>query len=262
MFQIERLNGIEAYINRNGRADITELSEVFQVSKVTIRRDLDALEAQKRVIKAYGGAISIQGKRSADIPQSQRMLENVDAKQRIGALAASLIEDNDTIIIDTGTTTLAMIRNITAKNVTVITHDLLIAMEVIRCRCAELIVAGGSWESTGYALTGGQTIDSYRKMHVDKVYIGCDAVDRDFGISSRAMSAVELKKTFLEIADRTVLLADQTKFGKKAFYSLYPMHAVDMILTDSLDAEYRELCEAQGICVRTAEEGESHHTRK
>ena len=122
MFQIERLNGIEAYINRNGRADITELSEVFQVSKVTIRRDLDALEAQKRVIKAYGGAISIQGKRSADIPQSQRMLENVDAKQRIGALAASLIEDNDTIIIDTGTTTLAMIRNITAKNVTVITY--------------------------------------------------------------------------------------------------------------------------------------------
>ena len=128
MFQIERLNGIEDYVNQNGRADIAELSEVFNVSKVTIRRDIDTLEAEKRVIKTYGGVISVKRKINADVPQSKKMLENVDAKQTIGAKAASLIEDNDTIVLDTGTTTLAMGKNITAKNVTVITHDLLIAM--------------------------------------------------------------------------------------------------------------------------------------
>lgn len=253
MFQIERLNAIEDYVNQKGRADISQLSEVFGVSKVTIRRDIDALEAEKRVIKTYGGVLSVKTKRNADIPQATRMLENVDAKQKIGALAASLIEDNDTIVIDTGTTTLAMIKNITAKNVTVITHDLLIAMEVIKCRCAELIVVGGCWESTGYALIGCQTLDSYKKMHVDKVYIGCDAVDMDFGVSGRMISTVDLKKTFLEIADRSILLADGTKFGKRAFYSLYPVSCVDTVITDGLSEEYKDFCEENQITVLLAD---------
>jgi len=257
MFQIERLNAIEDYVNQRGRADIGELSEVFGVSKVTIRRDIDALENEKRIIKTYGGVISLKAKRSADIPQSQRMLENVDAKQKIGALAASLIEDNDTIVIDTGTTTLAMIKNITAKNVTVITHDLLLAMEVIKYRCAELIVVGGAWESSGYALIGCQTLDAYKKMHVDKVYIGCDAVDRDFGVSGRMLSTVDLKKTFLELSDRAILLADQSKFGKRAFYSLYPVKCVDTIITDGLSEEYREFCKDNAISVLVAEESPS-----
>lgn len=254
MLQLERLHKIEDYVNQKGSADIGELSEAFQVSKVTIRRDIDALAAEKRVIKTYGGVISVKGKRSADTPQSARMLENVDAKQKIGALAASLIEDNDTIVIDTGTTTLAMVRNITAKNVTVITHDLQVAMEVIKYRCAELIVVGGAWESSGYGLISSQTIDAYKKMHVDKVYIGCDAVDREFGVSNRMLSAVELKKAFLNIADRSFLLADQTKFGKRAFCSLYPVQCVDTVITDRLNDEYRIFCADNNITVLQAEQ--------
>lgn len=251
MLQYERIKKILEYINQNRKANVAELSEKFNVSPVTIRRDIDSLAERGLVIKKHGVVISAQSKLSYEIPYYKKSNVNKDKKKQIGKFAAQTINDNDIIILDAGTTTLEVAKNIKSKNITVITNDLIIATEIASKGSIELIVVGGILEKGVYTLTGSRAVDFLKKLHVNKVFLGADAVDIDFGISNRSISEVALKLAMNNVADENIVVADSSKFHKKLFHNIIDLKEVDTLITDEHDLKIEEYMQKFGHKVFT-----------
>jgi DeoR/GlpR family transcriptional regulator of sugar metabolism len=247
MFQIERQDKILQYINKKKKANIKELSDVFEVSKVTIRRDLDELAGKGLIIKTHGGVMSIMNKLSFEIPYKSKSEVNSEQKKKIGIAAAELIEDGDIIILDSGSTTLEVAKNIKGKNITVLTNDLKVSMEVAQNPNAKLIVAGGSLNESVYTLTGSQTVETFKKVHVNKTFLGCDALDLAYGLTNRTMHEVDVKKSMIEAADEVILVTDSSKFGKRVFTFLCDTSEIDKLITDQIDDQLKTALESQDV---------------
>lgn len=248
MFQIERIQKVLEYIiNNGGRANVNELAEKFHVSSVTIRKDINVLVTEGFAIKTHGGVISVQNKLSYEIPYENKHARNTEQKRIIGIEAAKLIKDNDIIILDAGTTTLQIVKFIRSKNVTVITNDLNIATEVANNPYLELMVVGGMLQKGVYTLLGGNCEEVYKKIHVNKTFIGVDAIDIKFGISNRSFSEISIKQAMKEAADEIIIVSDSSKFHKKLFYSLYPLSDIDVLITEKVDDKMAAYLKEQQI---------------
>jgi len=235
------------YIRENGRADVAELSEKFGVSRVTVRRDIDVLVEKGLAAKAHGGVLSLENKLSYETPFHTRLSRNSDAKRRIARQAASLIADNDIIILDAGTTSCEVahaISQVPKRNLTVVTHDLYIACEIARSGCAELIVPGGTLQRGVFTLTGEDTVGFYRRLHVNKAFLGCDALDCSFGFSNRLTEESSIKRIMTACADEAYLLFDSSKFDRKAFslvFSPEELSRFTAAITDCSDPRCADL---------------------
>ena len=249
LFQEERLRLMAEYIRTNGRADVGELSEKFDVSKVTVRRDIDILVERGLAAKAHGGVLSLENKLSYETPFSAKVAVNSEAKKRIAARAAEFVRDNDIILLDAGTTCCELARRLAEeprRNLTIVTHDVMIAYEVARAGFAELIVAGGTLERGVFTLTGSGTAGFYRRLHVNRAFIGCDAIDAEFGVSNRLSGEADIKRAMADCADESYLLFDGSKFDRKAFslvFSPEELQGIAAAVTDCEDARCRELFE-------------------
>lgn len=241
------------YIRLNGRADVGELSEKFDVSKVTVRRDIDALVEKGLAARAHGGVLSLENKLSYETPFSAKVAVNSAEKRRIARRAAALVNDNDIILLDAGTTCCELARCLAGeprRNLTVVTHDVLIAYEIACSGCAELIVAGGTLEPGVFTLTGSGTVDFYRRLHVNRAFIGCDAIDAEFGMSNRLAGETEIKRAMAACADESYLLFDGSKFGKRAFslvFSPEELKNISGAVTDCREESCRELFARAGV---------------
>lgn len=247
MFQIERQEKILQYINKKKKAHIKELSDVFDVSKVTIRRDLDELADKGLIIKTHGGVMSIMNKFSYEIPYSSKSEINNEAKKKIGIAAAKLVDDGDIVIIDSGSTTLEVARNIKSQNITVLTNDIKISMEIAQIHNAKLIVAGGVLNESVYTLTGSQTVDTFKKVHVNKTFLGCDAFDLTYGITNRTMQEVEVKKSMIDAAEEVIVVTDSSKLNKKVFCFLCEISEIDKLIIDQIDESLKKELEEKGV---------------
>ena len=236
MLRIERQRQIMNYLNEHKKAGTEELAELFNVSSVTIRRDIDILSKQGLLFKTHGGAVTSVTVFN-DIPFFERAGINKAEKAMAGSLAASLIEDYDNVIIDTGTTTLQIAKHITAKNITVLTNDIQIAAELIPMEGVLVYISGGRIEQGTSLIHGVKTTQFFQDFHVNKAFIGCDAVDPDFGISDRFSINTDVKRTMINSADRVIVVADHTKLGKREFINICDMSRIDTLVTDSIDSE-------------------------
>ncbi|MBA9088112.1 DeoR/GlpR family transcriptional regulator of sugar metabolism [Fontibacillus solani] len=252
MFQIERQEKILQYIDKKKKANVNELSALFDVSKVTIRRDLDDLAEKGLVIKTHGGVMSITNKFSYEIPSSSKLESNTEAKQKIGLIAAGMIEEDDIVIFDAGSTTLEVARNIRNQQVTVLTNDIKISMEMAHKRDVTLMVSGGVLNESVYTLVGDQTVDFFKKVHVNKTFLGCDAIDLQFGISNRTMQEVETKKAMIGAAEEVIMVTDSTKLNKKVFCHLCDISDIDKLVINEIDVEYKRELEKKGVEVIVA----------
>lgn len=253
MFQIERQEKILQYINKKKKANINELSAAFEVSKVTIRRDLDELAQKGLVVKIHGGAMSIQNKFSYEIPSASKLEANIEAKRKIGAMAAGLIEEGDIVIFDSGSTTLEVAKNLKQQEVTVLTNDIKISMEMAHKRGVKLMVSGGILNESVYTLAGDQTADFFKKVHVNKTFLGCDAIDLTFGISNRTMQEVETKKAMIDAAEEVIMVTDSSKLNKKVFCYLCDISEIDKLIINEIDETYKKELEKKGVEVLVAE---------
>jgi len=238
MFQEERVKEILDYIKKEKRANVAELSKKFRVSKVTIRRDLDILSQEGAIIKTHGGAILIQEKLSYEIPYRTKSNINKTEKQKIGREAAGLIKDNDIIVIDSGSTTLEIAKRINQKNITVVTNDINIAMEVANKPNIELIVVGGTLVKGVYTLISDDAIEFFEKLHVNKTFLGCDALDLDFGISNRQLNECKLKLAMINSALEVIMVCDNSKFDKKVSFHLCDINKINKIVVDNINDRY------------------------
>jgi DeoR/GlpR family transcriptional regulator of sugar metabolism len=245
MLPLERRRWIENQVSTNGKVDIEDLSGTLQVSSMTIRRDLVELEKEGKAIRTHGGAISptflIQ-----EQPYSSKESRNTLQKRQIAQKAITIIPESATIILDSGTTTLAVARLLKDRDdLTVITNDIKIAAELLESKM-KVIVTGGELQKSVGALYGTLTQEVLKNIHVDIFFLGAHAVNLEAGVTAPTFEKSLIKKLMMEAAESTWLLADSYKFDKKAFSSVCKISMLEGIITDSeLDILNRRKYEEQ-----------------
>jgi DeoR/GlpR family transcriptional regulator of sugar metabolism len=219
-------------LSDDGEASITSLAESFGTSEMTIRRDLDFLELEGLARRIRGGAISVQS-RSFEPPILQRAASMSDAKRRIGLAAVALLRDNETIILDGGSTTHEMAKAIPdTLSITVITSSLLIATELSTKPLVRTIVTGGTVRYGEMSLIGPRAQDSFADLNCDAYFIGVAGVSDQTGISEYNLDDAYVKKAALSAARRKIVLADASKINQVAFITIADIEDIDVLITN------------------------------
>jgi DeoR/GlpR family transcriptional regulator of sugar metabolism len=229
----ERRQQIMQLIKEKGKATVPELSELFGVSESTIRRDLEELDMQGVVRRAYGGAISVE-RAPPEPPVIHRMAENEEEKRRIGQAAAELIQDGDTIFFGSGTTTLEVARNLgNKKDLTVITNALTIANLLAEQTDITLVIVGGLLRHSELSLIGHIAVQTLKELHVDKVIMGARAIDAQCGLTNDYLPETLTEIAITGLASEVIVVADHSKFGKVSTALVAPVLSVSRIITDT-----------------------------
>jgi DeoR family transcriptional regulator of aga operon len=248
MLNLERQTKILELIDQRGKAEVGELSKLFKISEVTIRNDLKDLHKRGLVRRAHGGAVKIDTV-NVDASLQVKAAIRADEKQRIGAAAAALIKDGDTVILDSGTTTHHIARQIKdRKNLTVITNGINIAMELLGAKDVRLVLLGGMLRQNSYSAVGHFAEDMLRQLSADKLFLAVDALDLEFGLSTPNPEESKVNQLMVQIATEKILVADSSKFGKRSLSRIVPLSAIDKIITDdSLIPEFESSLRARGL---------------
>ncbi|MGG4033880.1 DeoR/GlpR family DNA-binding transcription regulator [Paenibacillus cisolokensis] len=228
----ERRKYILEQLTRDERVKVAELAEKFRVSTETVRRDLDRLEKDGILKKVYGGAVKSRAE-GWEPPFVSRAEMLAKEKETIGRLAASLVKDGETVMIDHGTTTLEVLRYLgDRKHVTVVTHSvplLLLAMEMFAGR---IIFIGGEVSPRQQSVAGPIAEAMLKQLKVNKAFISVGGISLNEGITDYDLNEVSISRLMIERAEEVVVLADHTKFGKITFANIAPLKDVSMIITD------------------------------
>lgn len=233
MLTAERRSIILAKLEADKKVQVGALSAEFDVSEETIRRDLERLEKEGHATRVYGGAVYNQELRS-EPNYSVRKQTNTDAKHRIARQVASFIEDGDCLMLDESSTAMFVAKAIRGKKgLTVITNSLEVMLTLSEEKDWRIISTGGDLDPDLLAQTGHQAETSVRKYHVDKAVISCTGLDLARGCTCTEENAAYIKRAMMESAKQTILVADQEKFGKKAFFSLCRLSELTAIVTDA-----------------------------
>lgn len=255
MFQLERKEKILQYINERQKVLTKELVDEFGMTPVTIRSDISDLARLGLVIKTHGGALSVQHRLNMEIPAARKLQQNVERKRIIAELAVAHIESGDMILLDSGSTTLEIARRIQARDVTVITNDVMIAQVLIELGRVTLYMTGGRNISSVYALHGSETEEYLKKIRVNKLFMGCDALDFEWGVSNRTLEEVATKRAMMKASREVFAVADSSKFGRQVFAHLCALNEIDMLITDAITPEEREKLSLLGVRVDVPEDG-------
>lgn len=249
---VDRRMKILKKLSVNDQVFVNELSKEFGVSEVTIRNDLEQLESKQLLIRARGGAMSTNQVVSFDLQLGEKHKLNMSEKVRIGKAAARLIKESDTLIIDSGTTTLEIIRNIepSLNNVTVITNALNIANQLVSTPNVNLIIPGGVLRKNSLSLIGPLAEKSFRNFYVDKVFLGVDGFDTLNGISTPNIEEACLNQIMIEVAREVIVVADSSKFLRKSLAFICKLDRINTVITDSgISDEDKKRLEDAGIKV-------------
>jgi len=246
---IDRRMKILELVNLKGHVKVNDLSKVFIVSEVTIRNDLTHLEKKGLLIKTRGGGLKTQ-RVGIDQKLNEKAKIYSKEKQAIGKKAAEIIKDDDTIIIDSGTTTLEIAKSLgSIKNLTVITNSLNIASQLVNDEI-KVILLGGILRHNSLSLIGPIAENSIKNFYCDKLFIGVDGIDSQYGISTPNSEEAHLNRLMIEISKEVIIVTDSSKFKKRSFAFIAPMSKVNLVITDSKIPE-DELKNLQNIGVKT-----------
>ncbi len=255
MTKEERHSEIMDNLLKQGSIQVTELANYLQVSSVTIRKDLTNLEKEGKLYRSHGRAILINPfTNNRTVTEKEKL--NMDEKRLIGIEAAKLITPNDSIVLASGTTIHALARNINPESrLTVVTASLQAAEVLAPLDNVELIQLGGIVRHTSLSVVGKYAEMILSGFSFSKLYLGVDGIDLEFGISTTDMREAEINRTMMHTAQKTIVLADSTKFGRRGFAKICNIEDIDMIITDNrLPVPIRQQVKAMGIELVTVEE--------
>ena len=237
MLALERRNLILEKLQTEKRVVVSELSQLYEVSEETIRRDLDKLEKEGLATKSYGGAV-IKEDVSIDLPFNIRKNQNVGGKQKMAELAASLVKEGDHIFLDASTTAVFVANALKEKErLTVITNSMEILLELSDVSGWNIISTGGVMKEGYLAFLGSRTEEAIRSYFVDKVIISCKALDHEWGIMESQEAFGTTKKAMIASGREKILVVDSTKFDQTAFSVAGKLRDIDVIVTDRKPSE-------------------------
>lgn len=229
----ERKHTILAQLATQGKVQVQTLAQLFQVSTETIRRDLDRLEKEGELRKVYGGAVRVRSG-MVEAPFQKRSQLQLQEKQAIGAAAAALVEDGETIMLDNGTTTLEIMRQLQHRShVTVITNSVPILTVALESFAGKIIFAGGEIHTAVLASTGPAAHEMLNQFRVNKAFISAGGVSFTDGITDYVLEEAMISRKMMERAEEAILVADHTKFGRSTFARIAPVEHISMVITDS-----------------------------
>jgi DeoR family glycerol-3-phosphate regulon repressor/DeoR family fructose operon transcriptional repressor len=229
---------LAAYVAEAGQVTVGTLAEHFDVSIDTIRRDLDQLSAEGVLVRTYGGAVSLSTVSRVDRAVDVRLNLQKTEKEKIAALAASLVEDGSTIMINGGTTTLALARHLhNHRDLTVATNNLLVPPAMSPAVIRDLYVFGGAVRSITQATIGPVSLrvagDFELDLRCDLALIGVGAVSVDAGYSTSNLGEAAMMREMMSRAARVAILADSSKFGRRLFAQISELASADYLITDA-----------------------------
>jgi DeoR family transcriptional regulator, aga operon transcriptional repressor len=227
----QRRREILSRLAETGYVEAKDLSRRLQVDASTIRRDLEALAAVGQLERTHGGARLTSG--AADIPYAVKERARIGAKMLIGAAAAHLVSDGDSVLLDSGSTTYQLAVALrTCRDLTIVTNDLRIAILVADYPDVRLLVAGGERLPSTFTLAGEAAVAFMSMLRTDWTFLGADAIDVSAGITNTNTVEVPLKRAMIAAGGTTVVLADSSKLGERALAQIADIDDVDRILTD------------------------------
>ncbi|WP_456276482.1 DeoR/GlpR family DNA-binding transcription regulator [Bacillus sp. AK128] len=232
MLAIERHERILDQLDKNKIVKVSELGMLLEVTEKTIRGDLELLEQRGLLKRIHGGAKLAEGEERM-LPIVDRQLGHSEVKLAIARAALKLIKPNETILMDGGSTTLAVAKLLGEFPITVITNDIIIANVLLTKSNVQLIVLGGTRIEKSSSLVGSQATEMLNRMRVNRLLFGSTGVSIEHGLTVFNSIHADWKKQIINIADHITLLADSTKFEKVALIQFASLEEVDEIVTDS-----------------------------
>lgn len=231
MFEEERHEQIVKLLKGGRMVSVNELAGRLFVSEATVRRDLSALERAGVVRRVYGGAVLTGANR--DVPLLMRETEAQEAKQHIGRIAASLVHENDVILLDASSTVHSMIPYLKDfKNVVAVTSGLKTALALGE-KHIKTYLTGGLMIDNSYSMIGGYARDMIETLNADIVFFSCRGVSADGRMTDSSVEECELRKLMFRHAKRRVLLAAHNKIGRDYFYVQGHVSEMDDIVSDA-----------------------------
>ena len=233
MLNEERRRAILDTINHDGRVLVKDLAQRFGTSQVTIRKDLEVLHGQGSIYRTHGGALPVRTGALLDPSLREKEKQHRKEKQRIGSVAAQLVKEGQSVLLDSGTTTTMIARELREfRNLTVITNAVNIAAELAGT-AVQVILTGGILRENSFSLVGPLAEDSLRRLNADILFLGVDGFDIQAGLTTPNLLEARVNRVMVEIARKTVVVCDSSKFGRRSLSSIAPTSAVHQTITDS-----------------------------
>ncbi len=246
---LERQDHIVKLVGERGRLTVPELSQFFDVSDATIRRDLAVLAAQNVVQRVHGGVMRLQTVATREIPIVLRQKSYAAEKERIGRAAAVLIQDGETLLLSGGSTGLSVARHLVQHHdLTIVTDSLLVVSELLEQDSHKVIMLGGTIDPQEQAVRGTLSRSVLAQLQVDKVIVGTKGISVQRGLSAETPEEAELFRAYMSIGDHVIVVTDSSKFEQSALAQVVPIDAIHTLVCDSgLNAETAELIREKGI---------------
>jgi DeoR family transcriptional regulator of aga operon len=232
MLNEERRRVIVDLLNQHGRVLVKELADRFTTSQITIRKDLDLLEQRGLLHRTHGGALTSQGGALADPTLQEKEKLYRAEKARIAQAAAKLVEEGQSVLLDSGTTTTALARVLRGfGKLTVITNAVNIAAELSNSQI-EVILTGGTVRKNSFSLVGPLAEETLRHLSADILFLGVDGFDTRWGLSTPNLLEARVNRVMVETSRRVVAVCDSSKFGRRSLSAIAAPNAIHQVITD------------------------------
>lgn len=232
MLNEERRRLIVEILNREGRVLVGALAKHFRTSQVTIRKDLEILQAHGRIHRTHGGALPARESALEDPTIREKEKLHRKEKLQIAAAAVRMVREGQVVILDSGTTTTAIARALRKfENLTIITNAVNIAAE-LSGSALEVILTGGTLRKNSFSLVGPIAEETLRRLNADVLFLGVDGFDVRYGLSTPNLLEAKVNRCMMEVARMVVAVCDSSKFGRRSLSSIAPLSAVQQLITD------------------------------
>ncbi|KAE9527776.1 transcriptional repressor AgaR [Testudinibacter aquarius] len=251
---VERRSQIVQIVNTQGSIRVEALAQLCSVSSVTIRSDLSYLEKQGYLLRSHGFALP-NNRIMHELSIKEKRSQHADVKSLIGQAAVKQIQNGQSIILDSGTTTKEIAANMQHLNdVVVMTSGLDVAMELVSADGVQVRMPGGILRKNALSFSGISAEKSLENYFFDKVFLGVDGYDLKVGITTHNEQEANLNRLMCDISTQIIVVTDSSKFGKRSFHVIREFSGIDMLITDSgIPQEYLQAFQDQGVEVILAD---------
>ncbi|MCH7412650.1 DeoR/GlpR family DNA-binding transcription regulator [Belliella sp. R4-6] len=247
----ERHKYILEKLNEAGIVHVADLSKELDVTVVTVRKDLKLLEDKGLLYRSHGSA-TLNSPYVNDRPVQEKKLERVEEKMKIAQAAIRLVVEDEAIIIGSGTTVVSFAQMLPKnQKLTVLTAAMNVTLALIDSPDVEIVQLGGVVRKSSSSVVGNYAEEMMRNFACSKLFLSVDGISLDFGLTTSHLMEAHLNAQMIKSVQKTIVLADSSKFGKKGFGKICNLDDIDVVITDSgIQEMYREKLEEMGIEVR------------
>ncbi|MDP5210601.1 MULTISPECIES: transcriptional repressor AgaR [unclassified Microbulbifer] len=230
---IERRHDIIQTAADAGRVQVSELVEKYSVSAVTIRGDLNYLHKKGLLVRTHGGAVA-SNRVTQELSVQEKVTEHLDIKRRLAATAVKEIREQDTIILDSGTTTAEIARQLRDfERLLVMTNGLNVAQQLLDAEGIEVLMTGGTLRKKSLSFYGRPAEEMLRCYHFDKVFLGVDGIDFQGGITTHFEYEANLNRLMCKVARQVIAVTDSSKFNRSGVHKICDFADIDILITDA-----------------------------